>query len=1229
MNKPEGLEQGFTLAAPPAGKRQGEWLRVALSVGEGWRASLRGDKQSAFFERQADGLRLGYDQLQTYDAQGRTLPARMELAGDTLALVVDDAQAVYPLTIDPIFTQQQKLTAADAAAGDQFGAAVALSGDTAVIGAPLDDLSGVSNRGSVYVFVRSGTSWSLQQKLTASDGVAGDGFGSTVALSGDTVVASAFADDIGANGNQGSAYVFTRSGAAWSQQQKLIANDGAPSDQFGFSVAISGDTVVVGAGAANIAMNADQGAAYVFTRGFTKGGAVWTQQQKLIANDGAADDFFGGSVAVSGDTVVAGAFRHAFGATLNAGAAYVFTRSGAVWTLQQRLNGDASAADDFFGISVALSGDTVVVGAEGDAIGAGARQGSAQVFTRSGGVWTPQQTLAASDGAAGDDFGFSVAISGDAIMVGAPFDAIGANAKQGSAYVFSRSGAVWTQQRKLFSDDGATDDNFGRSVAISGDTVLLGADGDDIGANVNQGSAHVFVICENNHVQQQRLTANDGEAADNFGGSVAVSGDTAVVGAQFDDIGANAAQGSAYVFTRSGTVWTLQQKLTANDGAALDRFGISVAISGGAVVVGAPGDAIGSNANQGSAYVFTRGGANGGAVWTQQQKLTAKDGAAGDTFGFSVALSGDTVVVSAPGGDAGMNVNQGSAYVFTRGGAAQPVWTLQQKLTANDGAALDLFGGSVALSGDTVVVGAEFDDIGANADQGSAYVFTRGGANGGAVWTQQQKLTSNDGAALDNFGGSVAVGGDTAVVGAAGNAIGANPVQGSAYVFTRNGAVWTQQQKLTANDGAAFDEFGGSVAISGDTVVVGADGDDIGPNAGQGSAYVFTRSGAVWAQQQKLTANDGAALDLFGRSIALSGGAVVVGAPLDDIGANGNQGSAYVFVCPACPTITLDPASLPGAIIGASYSQTVTASGGAGPYQFSLSDGALPPGLRLAPNGLLSGTLTRAGAFRFTITATTLSSLCPGSRSFTLTVAQAAPIAIVSAASFTGNSLAPESIVTAFGNGLAKSIEAATTLPLPATLAGTRVSVTDSLGTERDASLFFVSPTQINFQVPPGTASGKAMVTIIHDGETVAAASPQIEMVSPGLFSANASGQGLLAGFALRVKADGSQSFEPVARFDEEKRQFVAAPINLDSATDNVFLVLFGTGVRFRSSLGAVSVKIGGVNAETIYAGQQGSFVGLDQLNVSLPRSLTGRGEVELSVIVDGREANKLKVAIK
>ena len=362
-------------------------------------------------------------------------------------------------------------------------------------------------------------------------------------------------------------------------------------------------------------------------------------------------------------------------------------------------------------------------------------------------------------------------------------------------------------------------------------------------------------------------TATDGTAIDNFGWSVAISGDYALVGAYTDNIGANADQGSAYVFVRSGSSWIQQAKLTATDGAGNDLFGVSVAISGDYALVGAYGDDIGANASQGSAYVFVRSGSS----WIQQAKLTATDGAGNDLFGVSVAISGDYALVGAYGDDIGANASQGSAYVFVRSGSS---WIQQAKLTATDGATNDLFGFSVAISGDYALVGAYQDDIGANTQQGSAYVFVRGGG----TWTFQQKLTASDGAASDYFGNSVAISGDYALVGAYFDDIGANTSQGSAYMFIRSGSSWTQQQKLAANDGATFDNFGISVAISGDYALVGANFDDIGTNTNQGSAYVFKYTGFGWSSVRPVIDNSPANTQ-NGRGVGLSNGTFIIGGP--------------------------------------------------------------------------------------------------------------------------------------------------------------------------------------------------------------------------------------------------------------------------------------------------------------------------------------------------------------
>ena len=336
-------------------------------------------------------------------------------------------------------------------------------------------------------------------------------------------------------------------------------------------------------------------------------------------------------------------------------------------------------------------------------------------------------------------------------------------------------------------------------------------------------------------VENDKLTASDEAADDVFGGSVAVDGDTIVVGAFRDDDN-GLESGSAYVFARTGTVWALQGKISASsDGSSDDLFGISVAVSGDTIVVGAVGDddnGIGS----GSAYVFTRNG----TVWTLQEKLTASDGVFDDEFGNSVAVDGDTIVVGADLDD-DSGTNSGNAYVYTRTGT---IWALQEKLTASDGASGNSFGFSVAVNGDTIVVGAFLDDDNGS-DSGSAYVFIRTGT----IWALQGKITASDGASFDLFGVSVDVDGDTIVVGAD-NDDDNGRESGSAYVFTRTQTVWALQENLTASDGAAVDQFGSSVAVNGDMIVIGAIfDDDIGVDSG--SAYVFTRTGTVWALQKK------------------------------------------------------------------------------------------------------------------------------------------------------------------------------------------------------------------------------------------------------------------------------------------------------------------------------------------------------------------------------------------
>lgn len=796
--------------------------------------------------------------------------------------------------------QSAKLIAEDGAAGDDFGQSVAVSGDTVVVGAYRDNVGGNQGQGSAYVFIKNGTVWTQQAQLAAASGASLDAFGSGVAIEGETIVVGAGFADVNGNADQGSAYIFTRSGTVWTQQARLAASDGGAGDTFGYDVDISGNTIIVSAAGDTIGGNQSQGAAYIFVGS----GAAWTEQAKLTAADGAAQDQFGYSVDISGDTALVGAGSDTVGANQAQGSAYIFVRNGTAWTQQAQLVAADGAALDFFGRAVALSNDTAVVGASNYRVNANRGQGAAYVFVRSGAAWTLQSRLTAADGEMSDQFGFSVAIEGDTIVAGANADDIGANSNQGSAYVFTRSGASWTQRQRLTADDGAASDIFGSSVSIGGNDIIVGAIGDDVGANANQGSAYAFRVLSGNWTQQAKATSADGAMNDSFGESVAISGDTAIIGAVLDDVGANVNQGSAYIFVRNGATWTQQTQLVAADGAN-HLFGYSVAISGDTAIVGAIGDNP-DRLEPGAAYVFVR---NAG-VWSQQAKLSGADNEPYDRFGYSVSVSGDTAVVGSPLDDIGANENQGSVYIYVRSGTS---WTQQTQIIAADGAAQDGFGYSAAISGNTVIIGVYGYDVGANTNQGAAFVYIRSGN----VWTRQARLLAADGTSLDHFGSSVAVSGETIIVGAPGDDYGGEQDIDAAYIFTRSGTMWTQQQQLFASGGAANDNFGYSVAIDGDIAVIGAFQHNIGAKTDQGAAYVFERAGTSWTQKTELSDNTGAAYDHFGNSVAVSGDKIVVGSPLSDTtpfaginsGGDGktnapaatNQGAAVFFVNTSLP----------------------------------------------------------------------------------------------------------------------------------------------------------------------------------------------------------------------------------------------------------------------------------------------------------------------------------------
>jgi FG-GAP repeat len=379
-----------------------------------------------------------------------------------------------------------KLLAEDGTAGDSFGWSVSIDGDTAIIGAFNDDDSGTDS-GSAYVFTRSEGGWTQQAKLLPSDGAEGDFFGFSVSISGDKAIVGAYGDDNDDRDNSGSVYIFTRTNDIWTEQAKLLASDGARADYFGRSVSINNDTAVIGAhGDDNDDNGGDSGSVYIFTRS----GGAWTEQAKLLPADGAVDDAFGLSVSIDDDTAVIGAVGDDDNG-IGSGSAYVFTRSGSVWTEQAKLLPGDGALGDQFGWSVSINGNSAVIGAYGNQDN-GRLTGSAYVFTRSGDAWAEQAKLLPVDGSSDTRFGWSVSISGDTAVIGSIDDDDNGNSS-GSAYVFTRSGSVWTEQAKLLPSDGEASEQFGNSVSISDDIVAIGARWDNDNGN-SAGSAYIFEV---------------------------------------------------------------------------------------------------------------------------------------------------------------------------------------------------------------------------------------------------------------------------------------------------------------------------------------------------------------------------------------------------------------------------------------------------------------------------------------------------------------------------------------------------------------------------------------------------------------------------------------------------------------------------------------------------------------------------------------------------------------
>jgi hypothetical protein len=913
--------------------------------------------------------------------------------------------------------ETQKLLASDPSDYASLGNSIALSGDgnTAVLGAKYKDDAPYTDNGAIYVFTKSGSTWVEQAKLLASDLSNYENFGASVAISydGNTIAVGSPYNGTAPYYNDGSVYVFTRSGSTWTDQAFIVASDRETNDVFGSSVAISqdGNTLLIGATGETTSPNTSNGAAYVFVRS----GSTWTEQQKLLASVPGTYDSFGTTVTISsdGNTAAIGAPTKDKAVNDDTGAVYMFNLSGGVWTESAIVRPNKPFADERFGNRVLLSanGNTLVVANESNVTR------YVYVFNKVGSSWIQKTRLYTKD-ETWNSFGSEIALSGDgnSILVGALYP-------NGAVYVFINENNNWVQKRKIKSSN-LTNENFGSSVALSfnGESALVGAQGNSQAPITANGAAYsysllaprlefpfdtylgaytdknivqaintenpsssldgVLTIAESgmsyitptsvdgafvaNNSYEIRIhsigkvgpagpTGETGETglgydvvvsakysnvatakiissdldSGQFGDSVAISedGTTAIVGKPQDSTSPNVYNGSAYIFVKSGDTWVEQAKLDALDKGNFDNFGNSVAISddGNTVLIGSY-QKTGTYSNQGAAYAFVRYGTD----WYYMSQLAASDPNPQDQFGYSVALSGDgnTALIGARVEDSSGTSNNGAAYVFTTS-SSWSSYTEQQKLTASDKDNGDYFGSSVALStdGSTAIIGVPYEATSPNYYNGAAYVFVRSFGS----WSQEAKLLASDIDNGDQFGQSVALSGDgnTALIGAPYDASPPKYGVGSAYIFTRSFGVWTQEFKLAPSDLSDYDNLGWSVSLStdGTKALVSAQSGELGSLSDAGSVYVFVKPSSTWTQQQKLFAskalNNG---DAFGRSVSISGDGNVgiIGTPYAEESSEvSDLGTAYIFDFTDSPALNWVSGVSVGAYVDQSYVKAI------------------------------------------------------------------------------------------------------------------------------------------------------------------------------------------------------------------------------------------------------------------------------------------------------------------
>jgi hypothetical protein len=864
-NRGDGIEHSFRLDAPVPGNdcRELKWQL------EGMTARCKAGSQDLEWQTADSGTELCYSNLKAWDATGAELATSMKPSEVGFTISIDDRSAVYPVFVDPVITRPvgclNSMPIGDGAEDDEFGKSVATDGTRLIVGAWGDN----GYRGSAYIFIKQAGEWHYEDKLMVGNQSGSEWFGAGVQIQGDRAVISAERADSAA----GAVYVFERLAGKWTLQQRLVASNRIAGDAFGSHIALDGDRLLVGAAgdAGYTSYSGYAGYACVFE----KQDGQWVESARLADPIGVAGDTFGYCVALEGDTAFISKPAKTTGQVLVftkqdnnwalsarlAGAAYgdrfghsiavdngvlvvgsnwaysrkgkvqVFRGSGANWSQEAELVASDGAVPDWFGSCVAIEGSRILASAL-FAYGIG----QSYIFEYTGVGWNQKAILRSIQSGLQGLSGYSLALHGDDAYCGAPEAYYLSGDYAGMVHWFHKEAGVWPADSiPIHSGDGDVEQNFGQVIDFAGDLAVIGMPLDHTPWGPAAGSAYVFRHEGADWVIEAILEDVGPLGVEQFGAALDLDGDRLAVGVPEDGMFSTVPgdlsihrYGAVVLFRRSlaGT-WTVESQVKATDGATdgftNDQFGCSLSLKGDTLLVGAPLACAFSNwvagspnPTTGAGYVFQRNG----ATWAQQAKLLPPDSQRDTRAGTSVALESGRAYLGA--------IFASEVYSFVKTGE---VWSEEATITHAPREGERMFGNSLALEDNTLVVGSLRSYMSSG---GEAWVFTR--TTVGSPWQEAQVLESPDreidettgiGKKVTGFGEKVALANGLLVV----SAVRDNPRghfgAGSVHLFREIDGTWQRVQKLIAPQIMREAYFGSAIATDGSTVMVGASGESV------------------------------------------------------------------------------------------------------------------------------------------------------------------------------------------------------------------------------------------------------------------------------------------------------------------------------------------------------------------------------------------------------------------